>query len=298
MAGMRTCPRCNTSIGETLTVCPACDLQNPFVPPEAAQPSNPPDSASSSSAAGLAKRSHPPSLAALGGWAGIGAFVLWNVAGAVALALAIGNYSTAHCHGDQTCTNALILSEIFIISVIVVVWLIGFVATGMLALMTGVNARRRRTGRLSTTAGPVTPSVSEFAISGLDEESNPTHLRKITWAILAWTGFCALWLVGIAVGLIPGLLVVSGDSVDRFVGGFLVFLLWAIVFFFLGLTSLLTQPSREQPAVPPTPLRAGQLRCPHCHKIVKSDLENCSYCGQALKVARESAGVEPQEAEA
>jgi hypothetical protein len=184
------------------------------------------------------------------------------MAGAVALAFAIGNYSTFHCH-DQNCTNGLVLAEIFTINLVVVVWLVGFVATGMLALLTGVNARRRRRGPLSGTEGFATPPASEFAISDLDDDSTPRRLRKLTWAILAWTAFCALWLVGIGTGLIPGLLLVSGDSVDSAVGGFLVFLLWGVVFFFLGTAWLMTQPSHDDSTAPPLSLKPGQLRCYH-----------------------------------
>lgn len=105
MARMRNCPRCNTSIGETLIVCPACDLPNPFSSPtveeeEAAAP----DYVRSSSCASVSTNtSRSRSLAAAGGWAGIVAFIVWNVAGAIALAFAIGGYSSAHCNGDQTC---------------------------------------------------------------------------------------------------------------------------------------------------------------------------------------------------
>ncbi len=295
MARMRNCPRCKTSIGETLAVCPACDLPNPFVSP----PDLPESDAPSSSSPSAPKKSipHLPSLAAFGGWAGIAAFAVWNLVGAVALAFAIGNYSTFHCH-DQNCTNGLVLAEIFTISLVVVVWLIGFVATGMLALLTGVNARRRRRAVLSGTEGSATPPASEFAISGLDDESTPRRLRKLTWAILAWTAFCALWLGGIAIGLIPALLVVSGDSVDSAVGGFLVFLLWSVVFFFLGIAWLMTQPSSDRPTPPPPPLKPGQIRCAHCHKIVKAGVESCTYCRRSLKPTSRPSPATGQEAEA
>jgi len=70
VARMRNCPRCNTSIGETLIVCPACDLPNPFSSPtvEEGEAAAPDYVRSSSSASVSTNTSRSRSLAAAGGW--------------------------------------------------------------------------------------------------------------------------------------------------------------------------------------------------------------------------------------
>ena len=282
LPGMRNCPRCHTSIGETLSMCPACDLPDPFAPAPVEQ--------SSPGATSLPRkhslrfpRSWTPST--LGGWIGVLVFVAWNVGAAVFVAVNIGSDTTPHCHADRLCSTSVEFGQIVFLLFVGVIWLIGFVATGMIALLTVVNANRRRSEALGI--GPGSPLArSEFEFAALDPPKPRRQLRTSTWAIIAWTVLCALWIFGIALGVIPGLpTVASGDGVDQFIGAFLVFLLWTVVLFFLGIGWLASQPDRAGGVVSAPPLKPDQQRCPHCGKIVAARRETCNYCGESMAPA-------------
>lgn len=98
---------------------------------------------------------------------------------------------------------------------------------------------------------------------------NPLSWRKMTWAILIFSGLMLAWMIsagGASADCPPGDDACAlGEDVGRGIAGTLIFGLWLVGFLILSVIWFMTR-------------RQGRT-CPHCGQDVKKGRTTCKKCG-------------------
>lgn len=115
------------------------------------------------------------------------------------------------------------------------------------------------------------------------------HWRKMTWALLIWTGIMFAWMIGAGVsagssvaadcaadssvtsGILTKQECIDASNAGTGIGIGLVFFLWFMGFVILGFIWFMTRPKRRD--------------CPVCGESVKKGRTVCSHCGYDFKQA-------------
>ena len=112
------------------------------------------------------------------------------------------------------------------------------------------------------------------------------RLRKMTWALLVWSGIMFAWMIGGAASspakdcatdpsVLNGILTkqecMDASNVGTGIGVSLIFVFWFLGFVVLGLVWLMSRPRHRQ--------------CPACGEDVKKGRSTCKSCGYDFAAA-------------